>query len=108
MTDTLSKVGSEEYQAIGGFVVLLGATSVEQTGLEAGRVYEFSVTGGTALCRWDTTAAAASDGSFTFAVVPNTYLRVKCPIANTLLNVIEAETGSTATAVLTLVPVAAY
>jgi len=108
MTDTIQKVGTEEYQALGGFVVLLGAVSVEQTGLEAGRVYEFTVTGGTALCRWDTTAAAATDGSFTFSVVPNTNIRVKCPIGNTLLNVIEAETGSTATAVLTLVPVDLY
>lgn len=108
MTDSIDKVGAEEYQALGGFIVLLSDTGIEQTGLEAGRVYEFTVTGGTALCRWDTTTAIVADAGFTFVVVPGQYLRVKCPIGNTLLNIIELETGSTATAVLTLVPVDNY
>jgi hypothetical protein len=101
MSDTIEKVGQEEYVPLGGGVVAIGAASVEQTGLTAGATYEFTATGGTALCRWDTTAAAASDGGFTFAVVPGTVVRCKNPLGNTLLNVIEAEAGSTATATLT-------
>jgi len=88
------------YEPLGGFVVLITAASVEQTALEAGETYDFVAVGGTALCRWDTTAAAAADGSFTFAVPPGTVVLVKNPANNTLLNVIEAETGSTATAAL--------
>jgi hypothetical protein len=102
MSDNIDKVGAEEYGALSGLVVLITAASVEQTGLVPGAYYEFTATGGTALCRWDTTAAAASDGGFTFAVVPGETKRVRNPVGNTLLNVIEAETGSTATAVLTV------
>lgn len=88
------------YEALGGKVILIGAASVEETGLEPGATYDFVATGGTALCRWDTTAAAAADGSFTFACPPGAVVRVRNPANNTLLNVIEAEAGSTATAVL--------
>ena len=102
MSDTISKAGSEEYEALGGLVVLITASSVEQTGLIAGAIYELSAIGGIALCRWDTTAAAASDGGFTFAVADGETKRVRNPDSNTLLNVIEADASSSATAVLVI------
>jgi hypothetical protein len=91
---------NESYAALGGLVVLIGATSVEQTGLLPGATYEFYAVDGSAVCRWDTTAAAASDAGFTFFVGEGETKRVKNPAANTLLNVIESDAGSEAGAVL--------
>lgn len=93
------------YEPLGGVSVVISDASVEQTGLEPGASYDFVATGGTALCRWDTTAATAADGGYTFAVPPGTVVRVRNPADNTLLNVIEAEAGSTATAILTFAKV---
>ena len=101
MTDTIDKVGSEEYEPLGGFVILVGATGVEQTGLTAGALYEFVATW-PCVCRWDTTDAAPTDGAFTFAVPANHPIRVRCPTGNTLLNVEEASAESHASAALFL------
>ena len=88
------------YKALGGINVLITASSVEQTGLLPGALYEFTAIGGMACCRWDTTAATAADGGFTFCVVPGESKRLRNPAANTLLNVIESDAGSIATATL--------
>ena len=88
------------YKALGGSVILITAASVEQTGLLPGALYEFTAVGGHALCRWDTTAAAATDGVFTFAVTPGQSVRVRCPVGNTLLNVIEGSADSASAATL--------
>ena len=93
---------NEVFEALSGLVVLITAASVEETGMEGGAEYEMSAIGGIALCRWDTTAAAASDGGFTFVVAPGMPKRIKCPTGNTLLNVIEASADSSATAVLVI------
>lgn len=91
------------YKPLGGFIILVSDSAVEQTGLTPGAIYEFQAHGGTALCRWDTTDAAAADGSFTFTVVPGSGpVYVQCPVGNTLLNVIEANAGSAASATLTV------
>jgi hypothetical protein len=90
------------YKALGGLTVLITAASVEQTGLKAGVLYEFTAVGGHALCRWDTTAATAADGGYTFAVSPGDSIRVRCPTGNTLLNVIEASADSAPAATLIL------
>jgi hypothetical protein len=66
---------SNKYVALGGQVILLGAASVEQSGFVAGRTYEFTVIGGCALVRNDTTAAVASDGGFDFAVPEGAVIR---------------------------------
>ena len=101
--NTMSRNDQETtYKALGGQVVLITASSVEQTGLLPGALYEMTAVGGHALCRWDTTAAAATDGSFTFAVSPGNPVRVRCPAGNTLLNVIEASADSAAAATLIL------
>ena len=91
---------NESYEPLGGINVLITAASVEQTGLEPGALYEFTAIGGMACCRWDTTAATAADGGFTFCVVPGESKRVRNPSPNTLLNVIESDAGSIATATL--------
>lgn len=96
MSDTSS---SEAYTALGGFVILIGAISVEQTGLTPGATYEFVATD-PCVCRWDTTDAAPTDGAFTFAVPANYPIRVVCPTGNSLLNVEEATAASAATAAL--------
>ena len=102
MSTSIQEAGATRYGALGGIVVLITAASVEQTGLIPGAFYEFVAIGGGALCRWDTTAAAAADGSFTFAVCPGVPVIVQNPLANTLLNVIETDAGSTGTAILML------
>jgi len=94
------------FAALGGLHILITAASVEQTGLKPGVLYEFTAVGGHALCRWDTTAAAGADAGFTFAVSPGSPLRVRCPTANTLLNVIEASADSAAAATLILSEIA--
>jgi hypothetical protein len=90
----------ETHEALGGINVLITAASVEQTGLVPGAVYEFYAEGGSACCRWDTTAATSADGGFTFMIGSGRTKRVQCPAGNTLLNVIEGSTASAATAVL--------
>lgn len=91
---------SESYAPLGGLVVLIGAASVEQTGLNPGAVYEFTAVNGAAVCRWDTTDAAPSDAGFTFFVAEGEVKRVRNPSGNTLLNVEEANSVSDAAAVL--------
>lgn len=90
----------KDYVALAGKVVLIGAASVEQTGMLPGVEYEFVAIDGPCVCRWDTTDAAPADGSFTFAVVEGSPVRSTCPAGNTLLNVEEATSASVATAVL--------
>jgi len=97
---------NEQYEPLGGFTILITAASVEQGRLEAGALYEFTAHGGHACCRWDTTAATAADGGFTFAVAPGFPVRVRCPGGNTLLNVIEASADSATNATLCLARVA--
>jgi len=88
------------YKALQGLHVLITAASVEQTGLTPGALYEFTAVGGTALCRWDTTAAVMGDAGFTFAVSPGESVRARCPVGNTLLNVIEGSADSATNAAL--------
>jgi hypothetical protein len=92
-----------QYFALGGMIVAIGATTVEQTGFVPGGTYELKAVGGLALCRWGAGDASAADGGFDFAVGPGTTgLIVVCPEETTAMNVIEAETGSTATATLAI------
>ena len=94
------------FKALGGLIVLLSNVAVEQTGLVIGRTYQFTVVGGVALVRLDTTAAAASDGSFDFAVVPGQI--VYAVARTTFCNIIELDTSSSATAALTIAEVDPY
>ena len=91
---------NERYRPLGGQILGISDSAVEHSGLKPGAEYDFVAIGGIALCRWDTTAAAAATGSFTFAVSPGERLRVMCPTGNSLLNIIEASADSSATAVL--------
>ena len=93
---------STNYVVGGGLLILLGATTVEQTGLLPGHEYDFVATGGTALCRWGAGDASIADAGFDFSVPPGAVVRARCPTGVTAINVIEAEAGSTATAVLTV------
>jgi len=90
------------YTPLGGNIIALSDSAVEVTALSPGRLYEFVVYGGHALCRWDTTAASIGDGTYTFAVTPGEPIRVRCPTSNTLLNVIEASADSATNAQLTI------
>lgn len=98
----MSSPAGSSYAAGGGLLVLLGASTVEQTGMLPGHVYEFVSTGGTALCRWGASDAAIADGGFDFSVPPGAVVRARCPTGTTAINIIEAEAGSTATAVVTI------
>ncbi len=98
---------SASYVAAGGLLVLLGAATVEQTGLVAGRTYEFTVSsagtagaGGGALARWGASDASIADGGFDFAIPSGSAIRSVCPAGITAINIIEAEGGTVATAVV--------
>lgn len=91
---------NNQYFLSGGILVLIGATSVEDTNFKAGETYDFTATGGTALCKWGPDNATIADGGFDFAVPPGAVVRATCPTGISALNVIEGEAGSTATAVL--------
>jgi hypothetical protein len=89
------------YVANGGLIVALGATTVEQTGMLPGEVYEFSVSdanGVTALARWGADDASAADAGFDFAIPSGAVVRARCPTGDTAINIIEAEAGASATA----------
>jgi hypothetical protein len=101
----LNQIG-RNFVALAGKLVLLGAVSVEQTGFIKGRTYAFVAVGGTALVRWDTTAATIADGGFDFAVPPGE--TVYAVARDTLVNIIEAEAGSTATAAVLIGEVGPY
>jgi hypothetical protein len=97
---TASPIG-KDYVADGGLLILLGAATVEQTGMLPGHTYEFSVSdanGVSALARWGTDDAAIADGGFDFAIPSGTTVRSRCPTGVTAINVIEAEAGASATA----------
>lgn len=91
-----------KYAVDGGLLVAIGATTVEQTGLLPGHIYEFAAIGGMALCRWGADAAATADAGFDFAVPAGGKVRARCPTGDTAINVIEAEASSTATATLAI------
>lgn len=93
------------YKQGGGKIVALGATTVEQTGLIAGHTYEFTVScagsdgaGSAALARWGASDAAASDGSFDFAIPFGHTVRAVCPAGISAINIIESDAGTVATA----------
>ncbi len=87
------------YVAGGGLLILLGAATVEQTGLLPGAKYEFKSADGNALIRWGTEDASAADGGFDFCVRRNgDSIRAMCPPGITAVNVIEATVDSSATA----------
>ena len=90
------------YVANGGLVILLGASTVEQTGLTAGETYEFTATGGTALVRWGADDASIADAGFDFAVPASCVVRARVPTGDSAVNIIEAEAGSTGTAIVTM------
>ena len=91
------------YAVDGGFIVLLGAITVEQTGMLPGETYEFKAFDGNALCRWGTDAASAADGGFDFGVRRNgDVVRVLCPAGITAINIIEATVDSSATAAVAI------
>ena len=89
---------SNNYVAGGGLIVALGATTVEQTGMLPGWLYEFTTMGGHALMRWGASDASAADAGFDFAVSPGGVVRAVCPTNITAINIIEADAQSVATA----------
>jgi hypothetical protein len=92
----------------GGKLVLLGAATVEQTGLIAGNTYEFTAVGGTALLRWGADDATIADGGFDFALSPGNTIKAVCPAGDSAINIIEAEAGTTATAAVLIAQVQGY
>ena len=94
------------YVVDGGLVVLLGATTVEQTGLQPGATYEFVATGGAALVRWGADNASAADNGFDFCIPSGGLMIGTCPTSVTAVNIIEANADSTAAAVVTIARIA--
>jgi len=90
------------YERDGGLLVLVGAATVEQTGMTAGRTYEFVAHDAAALVRWGAGDASIADGGFDFCVPQNAAIRSVCPASVTAVNVIEANAASVATATLTI------
>jgi len=97
---------AKNFSPLKGLIVLITAASVEQTGLVVGRTYQFSSVGGVALVRWDTDAAVASDSNFDFAVPPGQL--VYAVARSTMLNIIELDTSSSATAACAIAEVHPY
>lgn len=89
-----------DFVASGGLLIAIGDTTVEQTGMLPGELYQFTAIGGMALCRWGASDAAIADAGFDFAVPPGAVVRSRCPAATTAINVIESDAGSIATATL--------
>lgn len=89
-----------DYSTDSGLVILIGATTVEQTGILPGETYEF-LASDPCVCRWGADDASAADGGFDF-VVGHVISRVRCPAGVTAINVIELSAASAATAVLAI------
>ena len=93
------------YNQLAGMHVLLGATTVEQTGITAGHLYEFTANGGSALVRWGAGDAATADAGFDFCVPQNGLVRAYAPAGTTAVNIIEANAISDALATVTIADV---
>lgn len=102
MSNKMTEAGEFAHVPLETKVVAITAASVEQTGLIPGAYYEMSACGGSAVCRWDTSAATVADGGATFAIPAGSTRIVKNPAANTLINVIEADGSSDAAAQLVM------
>ena len=85
------------YKPDAGLEVLVTATTVEETGVNAGELYEF-VSTDPCLVRWGTDDASAADAGFDFCVPANFPIRARVPNGITAVNIIEASTASAATA----------
>lgn len=95
----VNAISSLQFDEDEGKVILITDTTVEQAGFVIGRDYYFVARGGLALCRWGTDAASSADDGFDFAVSASSVTLV-VRATQVALNVIEAESSSTATAVL--------
>lgn len=84
-----------------GKLVLITAATVEKAGLVIGRDYHFVARGAMALCRWGSGDAGIADNEFDFAVGENSG-PVIVRAVQTIINVIEADSSSAATAVLAI------
>jgi hypothetical protein len=92
---------SINYKTDGGLLVLIGAATVEQTGLVSGEIYEF-VASWPCLCRWGADDASIADGGFDFAVPAGGMVVSQCPEGVTAINVIELSAESNAAAALAI------
>ena len=85
----------------GALLVLITVASVEQAGLVPGRTYEALAIGAGALVKYGTDAATIADGGFDWAVSKNgPPMRFVMPAGVTLINVIESDDTSSASAIL--------
>jgi len=105
MSQVNQDVSAVDYAVDGGLLVLIGAATVEQTGLLPGETYVF-LASDPCLCRWGAGDASIADGGFGFAVGPNPVV-VVCPTGVTAVNVIELSAASAATAALAISRVSA-
>ncbi len=87
-----------------GLLILVTDTTVEETGVNAGELYEF-VSSWPALVRWGADDASIADGGFDFCVPAGQAIRARVPNGDTALNVIElsAESHASATMLMSLV-----
>ncbi len=95
------------YAKDSGKLVLITAATVEQTGLTAGRTYEF-VASWPCVCRWGADDASIADGGFDFAIPAGGTVRAICPSGDSAINVIEASSESNAAATLLISEVGPY
>jgi len=89
------QINTATYAPDAGLEVLLGATTVEETGVNAGELWEF-VSTVCCLARWGTDNASAADAGFDFAIPANQAIRARVPNGVTAVNIIEASTQSDA------------
>ena len=99
MSQVNQNVSAPKYVVDGGLLILIGAATVEQTGMLPGETYAFLATD-PAVCRWGADDASAADGGFDFLVPPGILVFAVCPSGDTAINVIELSAASAATAAM--------
>lgn len=102
----MAKFEGPEFVQGGGLNIAIGATTVEQTGIVPGATYMFVARLGAACVAWGADDATVADGGFDFAVPVDGVVFAQAPEGITAVNVIEAEDGSDADAVLLVARVA--
>ncbi len=89
------------YAVDGGLIILIGAATVEQTGMIGSQVYQFTASD-PCLCRWGADDASIADGGFDFAIGAGETMEAVCPPLDTAINVIELSSGSATAATLAI------
>ena len=91
-------LATDQFVLAGGIKIAVSDTGVEISTLTVGTLYVASAVGADVLLHQDTTTAVSSNGNFDVCVTAGSMIRFRA--IDTLLNVIEADATSAATAAL--------